>query len=495
MGIRPVPEQFPITQTYYANLTQYNLGKGHGAVDFGVPLGTEVVSIADGIVWFADWAWNLPGGANDWPARLYQIKPAPGDTKTGAGIPVIVEYDDVFTVNAHLQKTHLNKGQRVRQGEVIGESGSTGSSTGPHLHFAVIPKPANWGNGYFGHVDPMPYIAQQYRKLVAGAPADTSGASMNGIDVSNWQGGINLSAVPADFVGVLATDGKGFKSPTLDAQITAAQRKTKRTMVYHFARVGQSDSDTQAKHFLAVTKKYIDAGAVPVLDWEEDTFNHRADWAIDWIRYVEKATGKKVWIYQRQAAAAHASWGSFRRPMWLARYPTTAQVNGYLASFVVPPVPGWDVVIWQYSDNGRLPGFNAPLDLNVAFGDPWGIAKGVGSATIKKEWYEMATLDPQIKREIVDAMREAQDVHFEHKRDLHGSLMKGADGKPRKGSHDSILRWLPHDIANINEKLDLLLEATRPGRIQEALASFAPGSTITPDELAAALLRQITKGA
>jgi GH25 family lysozyme M1 (1,4-beta-N-acetylmuramidase) len=86
--------------------------------------------------------------------------------------------------------------------------------------------------------------------------------------------------------------------------------------------------------------------------------------------------------------------------MWLARYPTTAQVNGYLASFVVPPVPGWDVVIWQYSDNGRFPGYNAPIDLNVAFGDPWGLAKGVGSATIKKEWYEMATLDPQIKREI-----------------------------------------------------------------------------------------------
>ncbi|MEX5263380.1 peptidoglycan DD-metalloendopeptidase family protein [Kocuria sp. CPCC 205231] len=128
-----------------------------------------------------------------------------------------LEYDDVLTVNAHLQKTHLNKGQRVRQSEVIGESGSTVSSTGPHLHFAVIPKPANWGNGYFGHIDLMPHIAQQYRKLVAGAPADTSGASMNGIDVSNWQGGINLSAVPADFVGVLATDGKGFKSPTLDA--------------------------------------------------------------------------------------------------------------------------------------------------------------------------------------------------------------------------------------------------------------------------------------
>jgi hypothetical protein len=246
MGIRPVPEQFPITQTYYANATQYNLGVSHGAVGFGVPLGTDVVSIADGIVWFADWAWNLPGGADDWPVRLYQIKPAAGDTKTGGGILTIVEHDDVFALYAHLRKTSWNKGRSIRQAEVLGESGTTGSSTGPHLHLATIPKPANWGNGYFGHVDPMPYIAEQYRKLVAGAPADTSGASMNGIDASNWQDGINLSAVPADFIGVLATDGKSFNSPTLDAQFTAAQRKTKRTMVYHFARAGQSDSDTQA---------------------------------------------------------------------------------------------------------------------------------------------------------------------------------------------------------------------------------------------------------
>ncbi|MEX5263379.1 hypothetical protein RF640_05015 [Kocuria sp. CPCC 205231] len=54
-------------------------------------------------------------------------------------------------------------------------------------------------------------------------------------------------------------------------------------MVYHFTRSGQSDSDMQAKHFLAATKRYINAGAVPVLDWEEDACNGYAQWAIDWI--------------------------------------------------------------------------------------------------------------------------------------------------------------------------------------------------------------------
>jgi hypothetical protein len=74
-------------------------------------------------------------------------------------------------------------------------------------------------------------------------------------------------------------------------------------------------------------------------------------------------------------------------------------------------------------------------------------------------------------------------------------MMLDAEGKPRKVSHNSIIRYLPNDIAIMNEKLDLLLEATRLGRPQEAQPSFAPGATITPDELAAALLRRITKGA
>lgn len=479
MGIRPVPEQFPITQTYSANATIYNLGAGHGAVDFGVPIGTEVVSIAAGTVWFADWAWNLPGGPDAWPDRLYQIKPAVGDTKSGGGIIAIVEHDDVFAIYAHLGKTPWNKGQRVAQGQVLGESHTTGSSTGPHLHFAIIPKPANWGNGYFGHIDPMPYIRQQYRKLVLGAPADTSGASMNGVDVSNWQAGINLGAVPADFVGVLATDGKGFKSPTLEAQIMAAQRKTRRTMVYHFARAGQSDSDTQARHFLAAASKYIKAGAVPVLDWEEDAFNGYAQWAIDWIRYVENATGKQVWVYQRQTAAADRSWGSFRRPMWLARYPTTARVNGYLASFVVPPTPGWDVVIWQYSDNGWLPGYNGPLDLNVAFGDPWKLAKGVGSATIERDWFDMAD-----KNDLKAALREL--IPEITRAVLHAPIdLKGSDpvtGKPYTGKttlHNEASWGTFRGFRDRRIEADIteIYEAVKPSNIENAvLTAIATGT-------------------
>lgn len=220
-------------------------------------------------------------------------------------------------------------------------------------------------------------------------PAAPTTTNLHGVDYSNHQPDIDPSRIATDFIGVLATDGvyrwtlpngtKIDKSPTLDAQMAAAQRKTKRTMVYHFARVGQSDSTTQANRFLAAAKKHIDAGAVPVLDWEKDAWNHRADWARAWIEHVEKATGKQVWVYQRLAAAAHPSWGTFRRPMWLSWYASKARLNGYQPTLKPPAVPGWHVVLWQYTDNGWLPGYNGPLDLNMSFGDPWNRAGGMGS--------------------------------------------------------------------------------------------------------------------
>lgn len=481
----PVPPGSPTTQTYRQNATIYNVGAFHGAIDFAIPIGTDIVAPEDGVVVFDGWAWDLPGGPDEWDKRWFLIKPPVGQTKVGGGILTIIQNASGSHWGfAHASKSFLNKGDRVRQGQVIQEGGSTGSSTGPHTHVNLWPARPTWTNGAFGAIDPAPWLTKPYRKLVAGAPADTSGATMHGIDYSNWQPTLNPRVVPADFIGVLATDGRTFKSPTLDDQMPDAMSRTKRTMVYHFARVAQSDSDTQAKHFLKAAKKYIAAGAVPVLDWEEDAWNHRADWAIDWIKYVEKATGKRVWIYQRQLAAAHPSWGTFRRPMWLSWYGSKARIDGYRSSFVVPPVPGWDVVLWQYTDNGWLPGYDGPLDLNVAFGDPWGLAlTGTGSAV----------LDDPLKE--IGIMSQAD---FDRYMDSYLDRKAGADRVGRAVVDfkftDNQKRWihLGQFLTEYRDQKDLLAEALAGPRLSELIEKAAPGSNITADDLAAALLRQIT---
>lgn len=64
--------------------------------------------------------------------------------------------------------------------------------------------------------------------------------SLNGIDISNWQAGINLAAVPADFVIAKATQGTGYVSPDCARQIEQARQTGKRFGVYHYVSGGNA---------------------------------------------------------------------------------------------------------------------------------------------------------------------------------------------------------------------------------------------------------------
>jgi murein DD-endopeptidase MepM/ murein hydrolase activator NlpD len=100
----------------------------HYGVDLAAPEGTPVVAAADGMVL------------------------AVGHTAGGYGNYVILAHGgSVETLYGHLQKSTVVAGQFVRTGSLIGYEGSTGFSTGPHLHFEVRVKDAV--------VDPALYIA------------------------------------------------------------------------------------------------------------------------------------------------------------------------------------------------------------------------------------------------------------------------------------------------------------------------------------------------
>ena len=70
----------------------------------------------------------------------------------GYGNMIHLQHDDGYeTLYAHLQSVHVKKDQHIRAGQVIGRAGSSGHSTGPHLHYEVR------RNG--AHVDPREYLA------------------------------------------------------------------------------------------------------------------------------------------------------------------------------------------------------------------------------------------------------------------------------------------------------------------------------------------------
>ena len=89
-------------------------GRKHEGIDIAAPKGTPICSAADGEVVFSGWG------------------------PTGYGKMVIIKHQyNLTTVYAHNAKILVKKGVRVKQGQKISLMGSTGRSTGPHLHFEV----------------------------------------------------------------------------------------------------------------------------------------------------------------------------------------------------------------------------------------------------------------------------------------------------------------------------------------------------------------------
>jgi murein DD-endopeptidase MepM/ murein hydrolase activator NlpD len=106
------PVNKPSGRPLVGRLTQAS-HNGHMALDIGVPVGTPVKATMDGQVVYAGW--------ND----------------QGYGNLVIVENGPYRTYFAHLSKIPVQVGQRIHAREVVGLSGNTGNSTGPHLHYEV----------------------------------------------------------------------------------------------------------------------------------------------------------------------------------------------------------------------------------------------------------------------------------------------------------------------------------------------------------------------
>ena len=109
----PIPGA-PITSTFGMRFDPIlETNSMHTGVDFGAPMGTPIHAAADGVVVFAG-----PRG--------------------GYGNCTIIDHgNSLATLYGHQSSIGVSVGQKVKKGQVIGKVGSTGMSTGPHLHFEV----------------------------------------------------------------------------------------------------------------------------------------------------------------------------------------------------------------------------------------------------------------------------------------------------------------------------------------------------------------------
>jgi murein DD-endopeptidase MepM/ murein hydrolase activator NlpD len=118
-SIRGIPLGYPV----YGKITSHlgwrknPFGRGyefHSGIDITAPKGSKVLATADGVVEFAGWYGDY-------------------------GKTVIIRHPSGYlTLYGHLSQIDVKEGQRVKAGDVVGRVGSTGRSTGTHLHYEVI---------------------------------------------------------------------------------------------------------------------------------------------------------------------------------------------------------------------------------------------------------------------------------------------------------------------------------------------------------------------
>jgi murein DD-endopeptidase MepM/ murein hydrolase activator NlpD len=126
--IWPTPGSFWVT-SHFGWRAKY--GRFHYGTDIGCATGTRIVAMADGVVTYVGW----PGSNYNWAYGK---------------MIVINHYDGTQTRYGHLSAFNCHMGQKVKAGQVIGYTGNTGRSSGPHLHFEIRV------NGK--HVNPMNYF-------------------------------------------------------------------------------------------------------------------------------------------------------------------------------------------------------------------------------------------------------------------------------------------------------------------------------------------------
>lgn len=137
---------------------------GHNGMDWALPIGVKIVASHDGIVTFV--------GEDDAIKKGYPTRGKGIEIKTLKKFTFGDKESYARTLYWHLDSWLVKEGDIVKAGDVIGISGNTGMSTGPHLHWALKlvddnGNTINKDNGYLGAINQIPYIDIGLSKKIA----------------------------------------------------------------------------------------------------------------------------------------------------------------------------------------------------------------------------------------------------------------------------------------------------------------------------------------
>lgn len=192
--------------------------------------------------------------------------------------------------------------------------------------------------------------------------------ALNGIDISHWQSGMDVSKVSADFVIIKATEGLRYVDPSCNAFYAQAKASGKLRGLYHYA--NGNDPKAEAQFFVNNVKSYV-KDAILCLDWEgtgNRLFGTSSGpaWIKTWCDEVYRLTGVKPLVYLSASYRSQAN-GIGDYGLWIAQYanntPTGYQDHPWNEG-------AYTCAIRQYAGgNGRVSGYSGACDLDKFYGD------------------------------------------------------------------------------------------------------------------------------
>lgn len=205
-------------------------------------------------------------------------------------------------------------------------------------------------------------------------------STLNGVDIASYQSNIDASRLATtDFVIVKFTQGTRYLNPYADRQYSTAKAAGKLMGAYHYAE--GKDPEDEAHHFVSSLGNRV-GECVLALDWEGNQnrlFGTGKDvtWCKIFLDMVYEQTGIRPLIYMSKSVCRKHDWAAVAKdyPLWCAQYKSNSITDYQSAPWTDSNSFGaWKKdTIRQYSSHGRIAGYDANVDLDLAYmtADQW----------------------------------------------------------------------------------------------------------------------------
>lgn len=199
-------------------------------------------------------------------------------------------------------------------------------------------------------------------------------SSLNGVDIASYQSSINPAKLTTtDFVIVKFTQGTTYLNPYADRQYSVAKAGGKLLGAYHYG-TGKS-AKAEAQYFVKCLGNRV-GECILALDWEgnqNSVFGTGKDvaWCKEFLDEVYRLTGVRPLIYMSKSVCRKYNWSSVAAgyPLWCAQYKSNSITDYQSNPWTDEKGFGaWERdTIRQYSSHGRIAGYDANIDLDLAF--------------------------------------------------------------------------------------------------------------------------------